>query len=622
VILKHLVYSLALTLTLFHSSTAQTPDAPLTKTSEGTAARQELERKALALLEDVVSEAQMLKRPENRIHIQAIAASLFWTRDEKRARALYKEAMKGLGEVMSNIDSNDPQYYNLIQAPAQLRQEILQMITPHDPALALEFLRATRQTTPPQPDPGQQYADNDLQMELGLAAQIADKDPAMALRIAEESLAKGFSSSLSGVLPQLMNKDRAAAFKLAYAVIKKLQSENLLANQEATQVAASLLNTMSTPGASIYAPQEGAETPGDLVPVPAATEAYQELLNMVVTTALSASLEYGPGGSGRNIAQLLLPALEPMLPQVERFAPSRLPALRRKIADYKRSLDPQSRFWMEQQDLIANGTVEALLEAALTAPVEVRNNLYSQAASKALGAGDSARARRIIEENVSNPSERKQMLANLDQEIFWQTVNDGKTDEARQMLSRLPSNEERTGTLIQLAAMAANKGDQRSALQFMEEARALVGSRAENYAQLQVQLQVAHAYATLSPAQSFEILEAQVGQLNELLTAAEVLNGFEQEYFKEGELVPRGSTLGNMVAQHIEELSFLASIDFDRTKSVAGRFQRHETRIMAGLSIAQGVLKDSPEVDANHRRAIKGRSFFNKRNKRVPAVRY
>jgi hypothetical protein len=621
VTLKHLVYSLGLALLLFHPSKAQTPDAPPAKTSEGAEARQELERKALSLLEEVVSEAQLLKRAENRIHIQAIAASLFWKRDEKRARTLYKEAMKGLSEVMGSIDNNDPQYQTLVQAPAQLRQEILQMIAPHDPELALEFLRATRQPPPPQTDSAQKPTDNDLQVELSLAAQIADKDPQMALRIAEESLAKGFSYSLSGVLPQLMNREPAATFKLSNAIIKKLQTENLLANQEAAHVAASLLNVMSPlQEASNSAP--GAESPGNPMPQAAAAEAYQELLSLVVTTALNASLEYGPGGGGRAIAQTLVPVLEPLLPQIERIAPGRVPALRRKIADYKRTLDPQSRFYMEQQDLIANGTVEALVEAAATAPVEVRNNLYSQAAWKALGEGDIARARRIIEENVSNLSERKQLLANLEQQVFWQAVNDGKMDEAREMLSRLPSNAERLGTLIQLATMTASKGDKRSALQFLEEARSLVGGRAGNYEQLQAQLQVAHAYSALDAAQSFEILEAQVGQFNELLAAAEVLNGFEQEYFKEGELVPQASTLGNMVTQHIGELSLMASIDFDRTKAVAGRFQRHETRIMAGLSIAQGALNGRPEGDANHVRSLQGRRPLNRWNKRVPASRY
>lgn len=596
-ILKSLVYSFVFILLLFHSSAAQSPDAGLAKANEERETREELEQKALALLDDVVSEAQMLKRPENRIHIQAVAANLIWTRDEKRARALFKEAMKGLAELMSGIDNTDTQYYNLVQAPAQLRQEILQLIAPRDPQLALEFLRATRQPLPPQTSPGSKPQDNNLQLELNLAAQIAENDPRTAMQIAEESLAKGVSYGLPDLIRQLMSKDREGAFKLSGALVKKLRAENLLKDQDVANIAVSLLGVLREVAASNSAQEP--EIARNITPT-VDSQAYQEVLEMTLTAALGATLRETYGNE-RNIAQTFLTALEPALPDVERYAPSRAAALRRKIADSKKMADPHTRFWNEHRDLINNGTVEALLEAAAGAPVEFRSNLYQQAAAKALNGGDLNRARRIIEDNISDAYERKQLLANLDQQIFWKTAHEGKIDEARNTLSRLRSDEERVGMLVQLAMMAAGKGDKRSALQILEEARIMVGNRAGNYPQLQAQLQVAHAYAALEPSRSFEILEAQVGQLNEMLAAAEVLNGFDQQYFKEGELMPQGSTLGSMVSQHINELSRLARIDFDHSKSVAGRLQRHETRIMAGLSIAQGVLSANSEIEIANR---------------------
>ena len=617
VILKSLVYSLALLLLMSHSSAAQSPDASLTKTNEERENRQELEQKALALLEDVVSQAQMLKRPENRIHIQAVAANLFWTRDEKRARALFKEAMKGLAELMSGIDNTDPQYHNLIQAPAQLRHEILQMIAPRDPQLALEFLRATRQPAPPPTAPGSRPPDNNLQLELSLASQIAENDPKLALQIAEEGLAQGFSYGLPDLIRQLMSKDRDGAFKLTGALVRKLRAENLLKDQEVANNVVSLLGVLR----DVSAPNTPPDTARNITPT-VDLQAYQEVLEMTLTAALRSSLRESTYNVERNIAHSYLTTLEPLLPDVERYAPLRVAALRRKIADYKKTADPHTRFWNEHQDLINNGTAEALLEAAASAPVEFRITLYQQALAKVISEGDLSRARRIIEDNISDAYERKQMLDNLEQQTFWHAASAGKLNEARQTLARLRSDEERVGMLIQLAMMAAAKGDGRSALQILGEARTMVGNRAGNYPQLQSQLQVAHAYATLEPSQSFEILEALAGQLNELLAAAEVLNGFEQQYFKEGELMPQGSTLGNMVSQHIDELSRLALIDFDHSKSVAGRFQRHETRIMAGLSIAQGVLSGNSENKSAHRRVMGPMSFFYRGNKRVPVIRF
>ena len=55
--------------------------------------RQELEKKTLALLNDIASAAWSLKLPENRLFVMSSAADLFWAFDEKRARNLYWEVL-------------------------------------------------------------------------------------------------------------------------------------------------------------------------------------------------------------------------------------------------------------------------------------------------------------------------------------------------------------------------------------------------------------------------------------------------------------------------------------------------------------------------------------------------
>src|SRR5678816_4414987 len=56
------------------------------------------EKKAFALLEQVVDEAQMLKLPENRIRVQINSAELLWQSNEGRARALFSQAADGVAE--------------------------------------------------------------------------------------------------------------------------------------------------------------------------------------------------------------------------------------------------------------------------------------------------------------------------------------------------------------------------------------------------------------------------------------------------------------------------------------------------------------------------------------------
>ena len=58
--------------------------------------RRELERRTLALLDETVAGAWGFKLPENRSFILTNAADLLWTRDEKRARNMFWEALNSL----------------------------------------------------------------------------------------------------------------------------------------------------------------------------------------------------------------------------------------------------------------------------------------------------------------------------------------------------------------------------------------------------------------------------------------------------------------------------------------------------------------------------------------------
>ncbi|MDQ3374902.1 MAG: hypothetical protein M3521_13575, partial [Acidobacteriota bacterium] len=51
-----------------------------------------LEKKAGALLEQVVVETALLKFPDNRALVTASAGDLMWKRDEKRARQFFRQA--------------------------------------------------------------------------------------------------------------------------------------------------------------------------------------------------------------------------------------------------------------------------------------------------------------------------------------------------------------------------------------------------------------------------------------------------------------------------------------------------------------------------------------------------
>src|SRR5438552_6449926 len=82
--------------TLLVPSTGLAQEDQKEKAQKEAERRQELERKTVALLDEVSTQAFSLKLPENRSLVLAAAADLLWTRDEKRARNLFWDVLNNL----------------------------------------------------------------------------------------------------------------------------------------------------------------------------------------------------------------------------------------------------------------------------------------------------------------------------------------------------------------------------------------------------------------------------------------------------------------------------------------------------------------------------------------------
>lgn len=66
-----------------------------------------LESKALALLEEVISETQTLKLPENRVRVQIASGDMLWARDEARARELFGGAGAAIAQMTGQADRGE-----------------------------------------------------------------------------------------------------------------------------------------------------------------------------------------------------------------------------------------------------------------------------------------------------------------------------------------------------------------------------------------------------------------------------------------------------------------------------------------------------------------------------------
>src|SRR5262249_20841985 len=212
---------------------------------------------------------------------------------------------------------------------------------------------------------------------------------------------------------------------------------------------------------------------------------------------------------------------------------------------------------------------------------------------KALDEGNADRARQIASDHLQGTS-RDRVLQQVEFRQISEKADATRLDELRQTLASLRSDDERVDLLIQLSSATQEK-DPKLASQLLDQAKQITSRKATNYRQFEQQLRVAEAYRQVDAARSFEVLEPGIIQLNELLSAAATLSGFEVNVFSDGELpLEARSALGNMVNRYGQILGTLARKDFDRAQTLANRFQLTEPRIMARLAIVQGLLGADP----------------------------
>ena len=105
---------------------------------------QEIEKKALLLLERTIGDADSLRLPENRVYVFASSAALLWTRDEKRTRQLFRRAANELSALFGASEENAdelPEHFWILQ---NSRNQFLNLVASRDVELALELLRQTR----------------------------------------------------------------------------------------------------------------------------------------------------------------------------------------------------------------------------------------------------------------------------------------------------------------------------------------------------------------------------------------------------------------------------------------------------------------------------------------------
>ena len=563
---------------------AQTTDEKKKKEAEQ---RLELEKKTLALLNEIASAAYGLKLPENRIFILTSAADLMWTSDEKRARNLYWDALNSITSLTMPVPKNSDavskderqkigQAYFLI---LRLRHKLLRQVARRDSQLALEMMRASRQVPPRQLGSAESSFGDDRRLEQDLASESAARDPAQALQLARQGLAKGFTFELLNILQQLIHTDSEKATQLGGEVITKLQTTNIATDSRASIVALQLLEYSRTPETTNASSAERAK------PLILSDDQKRQLVEVLVNAALSASANSN-----------LLAEIPEMMPEIERFFPERRAALERKLTAFDATLTQGQRNQNTYNSLIRRGMYEEIIQsAAAAADDQTRLMLYRQAAIIAVGKGQTDSFRDFVGKEVSDSDERRKILDYLDTEEISTAAGRKQIDHLRKLLPKIERKEERARAMAALALLLKEKGEDAEAATMLDEAATLIKTDLKDEKQTEPLLTLLYAYAIIDPPKAFALAERTVDRANAQITLLMLLDRvIKSGAVKKSEIILEQAgilPLDVLVLRYGKGVAALAKADFNRTRGLAERFDRNELRLMAQLLIVKGLLQ-------------------------------
>ena len=566
--------------------------APTTAQKEKEAAeRLELQKKTLALLNEIASAAWALKLPENRIYIITNAAELLWSFDEKRARNLYWEALNSInlinvpvpkpGETVSKSDQE-----KIIQAyllTSGLRHRILLQIARRDSQLALDMLRASRQAPPKQLGLDIPFFPDDRSLEQQIAGEIAMRDPEQALQLARQSLAKGLKFELMNLLQQIQVRDSDKAALFAGEIITKLESVNVGADLVASIIATYLLET-----------SRKSDDPADRsMRVLGLTDDQRRQLTEIVTdAALSPSVNSN-----------LLMRISEVMPEIDQYFPERRAALDRRLAVFNNTLSKDQRNRNTYNDLIRRGMYEDMIRVAASADPQSREMLYQQAALIAISRGQGDSFREFVGKEVSDADNRRKVLDYLDGEEVSTAAGRKQLDRLRQLVPKIESKEERARAMAELAILLKEKGEDAEAASLLDDAATLVKTNLTDDRQTNALLSLLCAYAIVDPPKAFALAERTVDRANTQISVLMLLDRVVKSgAVKKSEIILEQAgimPLDYLVFRYGKGVAALAKADFNRTRGLADRFDRNELRLMAQLMVVKGILQPQPVASGN-----------------------
>ncbi len=544
--------------------------AQQTNSTQKSEADEALRQKAFELLESLAGQLSILQSPENRARLASNIADSLWDHDESRARTLLLSVQADLNAGMQSEPSGDEAADELRRMIfLQLRVNTVERIAKHDAELALAFFKATE---PPElTQKGREYAHQiERALELQLANQVAANSTQVALKLAQRSLEHGLRDDQIPVLLRLTRKHKDEGLALYQDIVAQLKDSDLIRD-----------------GSNFYFAEHLARS---LAPPVIEESAFRGLITVFTNAAAKLGCANKITDDEDGQRSYYCREIATLTPLIERVDHARAAGLKQWFSEDYRDYGN----YYELNDVAQEGTVEEILALTSKYP-QMEADIYLRAAHKAMESGDIERARKIANDFPGEPQRRQEMLEMIDRSQKDLAEFRDMLRNVQAMLDSLPNTREKFLYLLFASGQIANT-DRKEAQKLRDRAAGMIETMRPGKDPLEAQMILAATYCFDNDSRGLSMMESLVPKLNELISAAAKLDGYENHHLRDGEWnMSSEGELGLLLTQLADGAPGFAWCDFDRAVSIAGQFERPEIRLMAQLKLAQGILAGRPK---------------------------
>ena len=522
-------------------------------------ADQALHQRAYKLLETLAEEIGSLQSGENRARLGSNIAMSLWPHNEAKAREMFATVAK---EIKAGLDADDPSRYVAKQHFIKLREDTALRIGMFDPEGALRFLNDTRSTD--------YVTEEDRnQLNIRLAILFAGRNPDLALKLGRESVKHGVTDTQLHLIYELSKKsrDQAATFLAELVKIAPYQDIRHAMKNEQFYIAL----------ARLVEPRLGRDP------------AFRDLMNYFADLALQT-------GCGKKVYRdndgfcYRVGIVVPFMEKLDTKGVALLKHLGRKGA-FPYEWSPEL---IQYADVYQNGSLDDLLAMIPMFP-DYREAGQGFAIRKIMESGDFERARKLANEFTwKETSTRQVVLEQIDE--AQRIVNEDTSAEILKEAEELRRGSETPFFYLFRRANEIGPKNPQTTLTLLDRASELLDKAPREKWEMQWRIGIAVRYCQVKSDRCFTVMEPIVRRMNELVTAAAKLNGFDNQYLADGEwIMTAEGGIGSLLTMLAQNAVYFALCDFDRAVAMSSQFERREIRMMARLKLAQGVLEGPPK---------------------------